>query len=271
MKINWICFLFIFTFTCSSRENDHTSPKPAETSSQTQTAVASVPPSLCRKWNNTFHLRTTETGEILSVGAVFSDNENVYVYDQAENRVVILDTALALTDSVAFPSIGRNRYIGDDFVVLDDQFIFLNSVDHRLELFDRTTGKHVRNVPLPRNLFRKEKRRSRRIIDRLFLDGKTLYIGNSYHVLPFNPAMGKKAENAKTFSAPHQRQWLLFKKNRSMQRDRDGFAYDINLKKYRDATTHFPLSGKRHFTLGNRIYAVDAGKDSIRISVLTQP
>jgi len=264
MKINWFFFLLFFAVTCSSKESSETSLKTAETTSP-PTSVASASPSFKEQWNKTFHLRTTETGEILSIGAVFSDDKNVYVYDQAENRIVIFDTTLTITDSVALPSIGRNHYIGDDFVLLDNQFIFLNSVDNRLELFDRTSGKHVRTIPLPRGLFRTEKHRSRRIVNRLFLDGKSLYIGNYYHVVPFDPALGKKVENAKELSSPKQRQWLLFKKNHTLLRDRDGTAYDDGSKTFEDATTHFPLSGKRHFTLGKRFYAVEAGKDSLRI------
>jgi hypothetical protein len=262
MSANPVLLLLVCALTCSSEkqsENRMKTPAPP-------LKKVTGSPEFNEAWNNTFHLRTTETGEILSVGAVFSNRENVFVYDMAENRIVTFDTNLHITDSVSLPSIGRNRYVGDDFVVMNEQFIFLNTVDNRLEFFEQTSGKHLRASPLPRTLLSSVKQRSRRIIDRLFIDEGVLYIGNRYHLIPFDVSLGKKAAEAKVASAPEKRRWLLFNTDQPFTEDKRHSIAGPGGRQYRKTPTHFPVSGKRFFKIGTKLYGIDAGRDGIRIA-----
>lgn len=262
MLVKPVFLLLLCALTCSSEKQNKNKMETSVPSSK----KVSGSPEFNEAWNNTFHLRTTETGEILSVGAVFSNENNVFVYDMAENRIVTFDTNLRITDTVSLQSIGRNRYVGDDFVVLNNRFVFLNSIDKRLELFERTSGKLIRTIPIPRNIFLSVKQRSRRIIERLFIDGDILYIGNRYHVVPFDVSLGKKTAEAKVTSAPEKKRWLLFKKNHPFTEDQQHLIEKTGGGHYQKTPTHFPVGGKRFFTIGDKLYGIEAGRDGIRIA-----
>ncbi len=218
-----------------------------------------------QEWNRTFHLRTTETGEVISIGAVFSDGMRIYVYDLAQGSVITLDSTGGVADSVRLESIGRNSYAGDDLVAMDSVFIFLNGVDRRLEFFDRTTGKHLKSVPLPADLMSGAKKRSHRVVNRLFLEGETLLVGNEYRLVPFDPSLGKRI-HGKTVLTAAASERLIYMGNRVIV-ERSGKLIDrLQGAEYLVPSTHFPVPGKRFFMLGSRIFALDAGKDSLMIA-----
>ncbi len=217
-------------------------------------------------WNHTFHLRETENGEILSIGAVYSDGMNIFVYDLAQGAIVQLDSTLSVTGTVPLESIGRNTYVGDDFVATDSVFIFLNSVDRRLEFFNRFTGKHTRQISLPTNLMAGAKKRSHRTLNRIFTDGTTLMIGNEHHLVAFDTKPGKRAAAATAVAAGENERVLLYNKSGSV------IMHDSLLKNRATGLsstppgTHFPVYGKRFFIRGTALFAVEAGQDSIRIA-----
>jgi hypothetical protein len=262
--------LLLITVTCSSEKKEKNALQKTEKTSTKQ----QLSPFFSQLWNQTFHLRTTETGEILTIGAVFSDDRQVFVYDLAENTVVSLDAGLKVTSTVKLNSIGRKTYAGDDFIVKDSQFIFLNGVDRRLEIFHRTTGKHFRSVPVPSDLLAGVKKRSHRIINRLFLDGNQLLIGNEYHLVPFGITLGKQAATIKVethgraslLSATGNRRWALYRKKEPV------VVQNSLLKKgslhagSKVPETHHPVNGKRFFTLDGRLYSIVAGKDSVKMA-----
>ncbi|MBN1578298.1 MAG: hypothetical protein JW913_17185 [Chitinispirillaceae bacterium] len=217
-------------------------------------------------WNKTFHLRETETGEILSIGAVFGTAANVFVYDQAQGAVVTLDTSGKVVTTVQLSSIGRNSYAGDDFVMEDSVFVFLNGVDRRLEFFNRITGMHLRSVPIPADLLSGVQKRSQRIVNRLFLDDGRLMIGNEYRLVAFDGRLGKRIATAAAVSAAENERFVLYRKHRPVvMRDSLLFLRSIGAT-YRLPPTHYSITGKRFFTLGSRLFSIDAGKDSIRIA-----
>ncbi|MBN1309678.1 MAG: hypothetical protein JXA18_17285 [Chitinispirillaceae bacterium] len=217
-------------------------------------------------WMKTFHCRETETGEILSIGAVFGTAENVFVYDLAQGAVVTLDTEGNVVSTVPLSSIGRNSYAGDDFVVKDSLFIFLNGVDRRLEFFNRTTGRHLRAVPLPVDLLSGVRKRSQRIVNRLFLDGDRLMVGNEYRLVAFDPRLGKRIAAAAAVSAAENERYVLYRKHRPVVMRDSLLIFPSTGATCRPPRTHHAITGKRFFTLGERLFSVDAGKDSVRIA-----
>ena len=254
-KILILSLVLGVTTSCSSGEKKASVP-----------AQQKKPPAFHEPWNTTFHLRETENGEILSIGAVYSDGSNVFVYDLAQGAVVVLDTTLTVTATVPLTSIGRNTYAGDDFIATDSTFIFLNAVDRRLEIFDRFSGKHLRKINLPASLMSGVKKRSHRILNRIFLDGKTVMIGNEHHLVAFDTKLGKRSATGTSVSAGENERVLLYKRDASI------VMKDSLLKNRATGLsgpppgTHFPVTGKRFFAQGTRLYAVEAGKDSVRIA-----
>ena len=223
-------------------------------------------PRFCQPWNMTFHLRETETGETLSTGAVFSDSAHVYVYDLARGAVVTLDAAFSVVSTVQLASIGRNTWAGDDFVVIDSLFVFLNGIDRRLELFDRFSGKHLRAIPIPDDLTAGAQKRSHRILSRLFYDNGVLMIGNEYRLAAFDIALGKRRTPEASVVAAENERLALYRKRGAVVM-RDSLLIDRTAgTQARIPATHYPVAGKRFFSLGNRLYSLDAGKDSLRIT-----
>ena len=223
-------------------------------------------PVLLQPWNSTFHLREKENGEMLSIGAVFSDDVNVYVYDLARGAVVILDSTLSATVTIPLATIGRDTWAGDDFVADDSQFIFLNSVDRRLELFDRLTGKHRSSTALPADLMAGAQKRSHRTLNRLFLDKGTLMIGNEHYLVAFDPKLGKRSSSAAAVTAGEKKRILLYKRAGSVIMHDSLLKNRAASRTITPPSTHFPVSGKRFFTRGTALYAVEAGRDSVRIA-----
>lgn len=263
MKIRpFFLLLFIIAVTCNSEKKE----SPAVQEKNRPSIRQNDPPTFSQPWNKTFHLDTTETGEVLSIGAAFSDGREVFIYDLAENAVVALDDNLNVTSTVKLTSIGRKTYVGDDFVVKDSLFIFINGVDRRLELFHRITGKHLRSIPVPADLLAGVRKRSRRIVNRLFLDGDNLLIGNEYHLVPFDVNLEKRTALKTILTAPADTRWALYRKKEPVA------VHDSLLKKgslhagFRVPETHHPVNGKQFFLLNNRLYSVTSDKDSVRIA-----
>ena len=254
MKNILILSLVLCTAVTCSGEKKHSPP-----------AAEKKHPEFHEPWNTTFHLRETENGEVLSIGAVCTDGSSTFVYDLAQGAVVQLDSTLSATGTVPLESIGRNTYAGDDFVATDSAFIFLNSVDRRLEFFDRFTGKHTRQLSLPANLMSGAKKRSHRTLNRIFTDGTTLMIGNEHYLVAFDTKPGKRTAAATTVAAGENERVLLYNTKGSV------IMHDSLLKNRATGlsapppATHFPVPGKRFFTRGTALFAVEAGLDSVRI------
>jgi hypothetical protein len=260
MKITPYCIVLLLITACSGEQQKKTPPLKLQKNQATQKTLFAEP------WNKTFQLRETENGEILTIGAVCIEEDTVFIYDLAAGAVVLLDSSGGVLKTVKLASIGRNTYRGDDFIVKDSSFIFLNSVDRRLEFFNRTTGKHRRAVPLPADLLSHAKKRSWQTLSRLFLDGNHLMIGNEHFIVAFDPSLGKRLAIAVTASGTEEQRFLLYRKKASLMLRDSLIENRLNDATYRQPVTHHPISGKRFFTKGNRIFSIDAGKDSVRIA-----
>jgi hypothetical protein len=259
MKRTLFCLLFLIT-ACSGAQKQTNNLSELQKKQSVKKALFVEP------WNKTFQLRETENGEILTIGAVCTDGNAVFMYDLAAGTVVMLDSSGRVEKTVKLAPIGRNTYMGDDFVVKDSSFIFLNGVDRRLEFFDRITGKHQRSVPIPADLLSTAQKRSWRILSRLFLDGNRLMIGNEYFLVAFDPLLGKQLATAVTASVADKERFILYNKKASLMLRDSVIENRSNGTTYRQPKTYHPITGKRFFTQGKKVFAIDAGKDSVRIA-----
>lgn len=257
--------ILILAGTCSGNKKEQTeSAVPAES-----TATASTRPHrFSEPWDKTFHLRETENGEILSIGAVCSDDNYVFVNDLAAGTVVRLDSTLKVMETVTLELIGRNTYTGDDFTVTDTSFIFLNSIDRRLEFFNRTTGKHTGAVSIPRDLLSDVKKRSQRVLSRIFMDQGRLFIGNEHVLVNFDASLGKRLQDKKALFAGDHKRFSLYREKSPLIADSAGIS---GLKKGSSRPipgTHYPVTGKRIFRAGGKVFTITAGKDSVALQEL---
>lgn len=250
-------FLLVMLLTACSAEKKH-SAAPVKTQKGTLFHFS-------QPWNSVFHLRETENGEILSIGAIYSVGTTVYVYDLAAGSVVLLDSIGTPVRTIQLATIGRNSYMGDDFVVKDSSFIFLNSIDRKLVFFNASDGHIVKSVAIPADLLADAKKRSWRTLSRLFLDNGTLYIGNENHLVPFDFALGKRHASLTTVAAAERERFVLYNKKAPVVARDSLISRRPGKSTYRYPSTHHPISGKRCCIVGNRLYTIDAGKDSVRI------
>ena len=223
-------------------------------------------PLLQEPWNTTFHLRETENGEMLSIGAVYSDDTTVFVYDLARGTVVLLDSMLQVTATVPLATIGRNTYVGDDFVATDSTFIFLNGIDRCLEIFNRETGAHRKRIPLPASLMSGAKKRSHRILNRIFLDKGTVMVGNDHHLVALDTKPDKRSATGTAVTAGENERILLYKRQASVIMKDSLLKNRVTGLSNPPPGTFFPVTGKRFFARGTTLFAVTAGKDSVRIA-----
>lgn len=216
-------------------------------------------------WNQTFSLRTTEEGEVLSIGAVCSNSQQVFCYDLATGDVVTLDTTGSVVSRVHLASIGRNTYVGNDFVVRDSTFIFLNGTDRRLEFFAIRTGKHQKSLAIPSNLLAEEQKRSYRILDRIFIENGKLFIGNTHRLASFCTNLGKRVSGVELAAASGDERFELYAPNNAV------VAVDSVLRKVATGkrcvlpVSRYSIGGKRLFMLKNRLYSLQLGVDTVRI------
>jgi len=163
-----------------------------------------------KSWGQEFQIKRTENGEPLTVSAIASYDTNLYLYDLSDRSLIRIGPSGTIISKVILQSIGRSTYTGDDFIVHGTEAIFLNAVDFRLEYFDCESGNHLKSVSYPRDLLG-EKKRSRKIINRIFLDGNDILLGNS-HVLVFfsDLSLAKKQKELKIVCFPENRQIIFY-------------------------------------------------------------
>lgn len=241
--------------------------KEKETAAPVTAPVVASSFSFSQPWNKNFKLHTTENGEVLSVGSLATDGDTLYVYDMAAGSLVKFDPSGKLLTAILLESIGRNTYAGDDFIVDKKHFIFLNTIDRRLERFSKTTGKHLASHQIPQDLLADAHKRSHRTLSRIFIDNGTLFLGNDHVVVPFDLSLGKRTAASKLSESGDQGRFLLYSTTAPV------FCKDSLVKQSGKApctlrSTHYPVTGKRTFKKGNRLYALSAGKDSVTIREL---
>lgn len=206
-------------------------------------------------WGELFALKSTESGDTVSVGAVFSDGADIFIYDMADGRIVTFDSSGSVLHIIKLQSVGRGTYAGDDFIVKGNEFVFLNSVDRRLEYFNIINGSHTRSIQIAESILALEPTRARRIIDRIFLQNGTVLVGNEHVAVPIDPVLGKKLSTSKTLSADSPKRLLFAGLGKVITGENKkllGFPCTecINL------VTHYPVYGKRLAVVGGNLFSL---------------
>jgi hypothetical protein len=215
-------------------------------------------------WNNRIKIVTTEQGEKLAVAAICADADRIYLYHRGERTLLCYDTAGRHIRTIALESIGRNTYVGDDFVVRDSLVLFVNSIDRRLEQFDLTTGRHLSSRSLPEEPFKSAPKRSQRIIDRIFFDSKTVLVGNSHLLVDYDPHNPGQSRLARAHRAPAQGRYELVTRNGSVVSRPDGtVAWQGRIT--RPLKSAIECTGKAYIVLKSRLYTIAQDDVGLRI------
>ena len=217
-------------------------------------------------WGEILKTRKTHEGEVLAVSSVFSDSKRIYLYDMAGRRLVGLDTLGRMQNAVRLQSIGRRTYVGDDFVVKGSEAIFLNTVDKKLEIFDVATGHRTRSITYPLRYFSHEKKRRHRIINRIFLDGDQIVLGNTHRLFYLDPGM-KKAAARGALSAPAEKKIVLFGGEKAPV-FRSNEMLHRGDRKFKMLHSRIPVPGKRYFFVNDRLYGIEMDSTGLRLRMV---
>lgn len=136
-----------------------------------------------------FQYKRSETGELITITAITADSENIYIYDMADRSIALFDTTGTFIRKIKLQSIGRGEYVGDDFVVRNNEAVFLNTVDSRLEFFDLEKGLLRKSIVYPKEIPMERNQRRYKMINRIFIDNSKLWIGNRHGVFVINESL----------------------------------------------------------------------------------
>jgi len=221
-------------------------------------------PLIDQQWGGLFTLRQSDNGDTFSVGAVCSDQSNIYVYDLAGDKVIRFDASGKLAKIIKLEHIGHDTYSGDDFVVKDNEFIFLNTIDKRLDFFSTATGAHLRTLNFPVNFLAEEKKRSRMIITRIFVDNGTVYIGNEHVAVSIETTLAKKSATKKTLNMSNIKRIALVSGGRMFTTT----GSMINVPGHSSSSipkTHYPIQGKRFVLLNDQVFALTLSHQGLKL------
>jgi hypothetical protein len=222
-------------------------------------------PFFFQKWDAGFHLRSTENGDTLSIGAVFASDREIFIYDLAAGEMVVLDSSGKALSRVRLEEFGRGTYAGDDFAVLDSMFVFVNTVDKRLEYYNRFTGKRSPPLPLPLDALKSQTKRAWRLINRIFVIDKNIYIGNEHVIFDCTKGLKKSVSAADLSRAPDNARFAIVGDTTRWVLAGSRLLETRTGKKALLPQTHFDISGKRLFVFNNRLFSVQALCDGASI------
>ncbi len=215
-------------------------------------------------WGNHFQLRKTDNGEILSISSVFYHNNSIYLYDMAERKIVSLDSDFSFIKETKLATVGRNTYVGDDFVILKNEIIFLNIVDKLLEIFNLESGSHKRSIKYPHNYFADEPKRRQRIINKIFLDNDNIILGNSYKLFYFDLIKEEVIKEKRPLFVKNNHKFLFYNGKETVSKTKNNIHF--NNRKYKTINNSFLISGKQYFIIKDSIYAFTL--DNTRICIV---
>lgn len=215
-------------------------------------------------WSKVFHLRESNNGDIISIGAIHATDNALYVYDMANGRIAAFNHRGTIISRTKISSIGRKWYIGDDFVVRRGKALFLNTVDKRIDMFDLKTGSHRRSILYPLDALESEPRRTRRIINRIFLDQDRIILGNPWHYFYLDETLGKKAENLAIHSVAAEEHLQSIHKGDEVV-IAEGKLYVGGVLKGDTVSTYFPVAGKRYVMFNDALYSLSLLEKEMRI------
>ena len=216
------------------------------------------------KFGDNFTIKKTSSGETLTVSAFATDSSCFYLYDMADRSIAQFDSSGTFITKYPLQSIGRDTYVGDDFVIRGEQAIFLNTVDNRLEFFILKDGFLKKSLMYPRYIPGLAKQRRYRIISRIFLDSATIFIGNNHSVIPINENSGLlKTTRSQVRNFPVKSMLLLYKNKNSVLLKNQHIEWNQKTIKFKQEG--YPMLGKQVGILNNKLYLcnVDAAGISI--------
>jgi hypothetical protein len=206
----------------------------------------------------------TGSGEIMTITAFTTDSASFFLYDMADRSIAQFDSNGIFLRKIVLQSIGRETYIGDDFVVRGSEAIFLNTVDSRLEYFNMNRGNLTKSLPYPRQIPTISQQRRYRMITRIFLDNSRIYIGNTHAVFPFDESLVLQkvsASQVRTFSAGSL---LILYTTKNPVLFKSGII-EWNKKKIQIKESGYPLSGKRIAIMNGTLYICSVSNSGVTI------
>jgi hypothetical protein len=221
--------------------------------------------SLSFRWGAEFQLKSTENGDTICIAAVNADSTGIYLYDLAQGRLVVIDSAGTIAARIKLQSTGRSTYAGDDFIVRTGQALFLNAVDRRIEVFALSDGSHVKSIPYPQDALKSEPKRICRIINRIFLDGDRILLGNERRLFVLDEWLGKIAVSAAIRKTATGQKFLLVNSARTTVIT--GSRISANgIARGKEITTRYPMWGKRYCEFKGRLLCVSLDASGVKIS-----
>lgn len=215
-------------------------------------------------WGKLFNIKPTESGDSVSVGAVFSNDTDFFIYSLADGKVVEFDSTGTIIKTVKLQSVGRGTYTGDDFVVKGTEFIFLNSIDKRLEFFDISNGTHTRSVQVSQNILANEPTRSRKLINRIFLQNGTILIGNEHIAVPLDITLGKQLSTSKVLRVNDNERLLCAGSGKVITSEGNKIK-GLSCIKCNKPDTHYPVYGKRFILIGERLFSLVLTTEGVQL------
>jgi len=216
-------------------------------------------------WGAEFQLKSTENGDTICIAAVFADSTGIYLYDLAQGRLVVIDSAGAIAARIKLQSTGRSTYAGDDFVVRDGQTLFLNTIDRSIEVFALGDGSHVKSIPYPQDALKSEPKRINRFVNRIFLDGDRILLGNERRLFVLDEGLGKAAASFGIRKAAASQKFLLV--NGKRVATLVGSQVRMNgITRGREIATRYPMWGKRYCEFKGRLLGVSLDASGVKIS-----
>ncbi|NLD94372.1 MAG: hypothetical protein GX639_17085 [Fibrobacter sp.] len=225
--------------------------------------------SIAIKFGTNFVPQTTDQGEVLTVTSFASDSSSLYLYDLSDRTIAIFNPEGIFLRKIPLQTIGRKTYVGDDFIVLKQQLIFLNTVDSRLEYFNIDNGVRIRSIECPREVPDVSSERRMRIVNKIFLDNGQIYLGNRYYAFLFDePAvLAKKMPVIRPFALSKDSSIvMLYNRLRPVIFKSNHLKYDKNMIEYKAPRTQF--YGKQTALLKGKLYFCTTTDSSITISFI---
>jgi hypothetical protein len=221
---------------------------------------------LAENWGERLELRRTPEGEVMGVGAVFADSTGIYCYSLAGRKLLVYGSGGSFLREIPLETIGRGTWAGDDFVVLGDAVYFLNSIDMRIEVFELSTGRHRGALQLPTPLFPGAHRRSRKLLDRIFVRKGRLLVGNAYRVVRvLSGGLGRRAALSSIHRAPEGHRFQLFSHSHPLLETTEG-SLQIGSRDFgRPPASEMMIRGKRYFLLEGRVFVLRANSEGLLI------
>jgi hypothetical protein len=215
-------------------------------------------------WSKEFHLRESDNGDIISIGAMHAAGDTLYVYDMASGRIVAFDRRGAIVSRTKISPLGRGTYLGDDFVVRRGKALFLNTVDKKIDMFDLRTGAHRRSILYPLDALDNEPRRTRRVINRIFLEQDRIILGNVWHYFYLDETLGKNAASYAINSVTAGQRLQNMHEGAEVV-IANGSLYVRGALKGDTVGTHYPIAGKQYVMFNGALYSLSLTEKEMRV------